>query len=308
MVIMNCFFNELSFSASTTSFESILPNLKQLSKIRDLTQQYSHVFYIHRNGLYNSTICNKPFRKALNETLSPEQKRKFFSMLDRSSPALPEDSAIPDDCCFKLFGKDIANSSLAECSYRLYMGEESLTYSLVCQKYSASPLTIDIVYADIQTSINITNIIGISELESEYEKHEPEIQSWDDILNRSSRLPHVHIEQSARESLQREPYEASLGKTVWDRLQAIEKMASSSGCTYHKLIEKYCHGDNALFSEESSSRINDLGNKLHFKVNGKKQLCSFHGKVRHRVFRIHMDKKPEPGKNCYIVYIGRKIL
>lgn len=306
---MNCIFNDLSFAEFVDCFPKLLPAFKELHAFRTTGISYGHDTYIHRNALYSLTICGQEFRQAVNlHILNREDKRRIFSLLDKSTPALPDDTVIPMECRFFYKGREIPCTGLAEGAFRLYMEDASLVYSLTCAAYAANTLSIQFESGMDAAEINVTNSIGLSSLKIELEKEEPDIRSWDELLQRVGRLSYIRIETSVRDSLEREPFEISLAKTVLERLKTVDEMASSTGSTHTELIKKYCHGECAMFSHESDTRINTLKEKLYFSVNGEKKLCSFHGKIRHRKFRIHMDKQPVPGEDIYIVYIGYKIL
>ena len=306
---MNCIFNELSFAEFVDSAQKLLPAIRELFDFQAVGRSYGHITYIHRDGLYATTICGQGFRQAVNHHIQDkEDKRRIFSLLDRNAPVLPDDTAIPTGCHFFYCERGIPCTGLAECAFRLFMEDSSLAYSLSCTAYNANPLSVRLKTNAETVTINVPNFTGINNFRCELDRTEPEIHCWEDLFQRAARLSYVRIEPSARESLTREPFETSLGKTVWERLKSVEKMATSSGNAYTELIKIYCHGENAIFSDESKSRINDLEDKLYFQVNVEKKLCSFHGKIRHRSFRIHMDKQPVPGEIVAIVYIGYKIL
>jgi hypothetical protein len=306
---MNCIFNELSFAEFVDSVHKLLPAFKELHMFQSVGIRYGHTTYIHRDGLYDTIICGQKFRHAVNLHIeNREEKRKILRLLDKSVPVLPDDTAIPTGCLFYCNSREIPCAGLAECAFRLYMGDTSLAYSLSCSSYSINPLTVKLESGTESATVDVLNVTNIEALCYELERRDPQIRCWEDIFQRADRLPHVCIEVSAQNSIASEPFEASLGKTIWERLKIVEKIATSSGRAYTKLIQDYCHGDTAIFSAESYSRISALRDKLYFQVNGERKLCSFHAKIRHRAFRIHMDKQPIPNEIIHIVYIGPKIL
>lgn len=307
---MNCIFNDLSFLEFVAdSVPKLLSALKEIHRFHVLGCSYGHVAYIHRDGLYACTVCGKNFRQAINGYIkNPDEKRKIFSLLDKKKPVLPDDTVIPVDCRFFYEDREISCTGLAECAFRESMGDASLAYSLACAGYSKPVLRVVFEHEAARSTVDVPNFTSIDGFKNKLAKAVPEARCWEDILQRADRFSFVRIEASAKAALDREPFEVSLGKAVWKRLQILEEMAASSGTVYTELIKKHCHGENALFSDESESRINDLKDKLYFWVNGEKKRCSFHGKISHRSFRIHMDKQPVPGEIVYIAYIGYKIL
>lgn len=305
---MNCIFNELSFAEYVDSFPKLLPALKELNKFHLIGTHYGQDTFIHRDGFYGIKICGQDFRQAVNLYIrDKEDKRIIFRLLDKTPRSLPDNTAIPDGCRCYHNNCEISCTGLAECAFRQFMGEKSLAYSLPSPTYMVDPLRITLA-TEGHVATEVRNVTSIESFRKELEHNEPAISTWNDIFQRAERLLHLRFETSAYESLAREPFEVSLGNAIWERLVVIEKISTSSDNDYTELTRKYCHGDTAIFSDESRTRINELGEKLYFSVNGKRTLCSFHGKIPHRFFRIHMDMQPVPGNIITIVHIGQKIL
>lgn len=305
---MDCIFNDLSFCEVVNSKQEFLCAFADIENFYKIGNQYNHSVYIHVQSLYSTAICGLDFRSAVNSFCDKEKKRKIFILLHATVLSLPENTAIPDGCSFFYNEQEIPHTGLSESAFRIFMEEKSHSFGLCCPNYDFSILPVEIKSGSERDIVEVPNVSNIDTFKGALAAAEPEAQSWDEVLNRARRLPHIQIEDSAVKALARESFEVSLGKSVLRVLQAIEDIASSSGDSYHELTRKYCHGDRAIFSDESETRIATLRDKLFFWVSGERQLCSFHGKIRHRDFRIHMDKQPIPDSIVHIVHIGYKII
>ncbi|MDR1857184.1 MAG: hypothetical protein LBR22_08550 [Desulfovibrio sp.] len=128
-------------------------------------------------------------------------------------------------------------------------------------------------------------------------------------MSLAERLPGLRFEQSVYDRLEREIFGRPLANAIMRRLSILSEMATcATAGEFHELDEKYWHGDRAYFSDESDTRKQNLRQKLTFLVRGTPTLCSFHGKIKIRAFRIYIDSRPKIGNQVTIVYIGRKIL
>lgn len=302
-------FNDLSFGPWINTPELLSCNLKELYDFDNKTRTIGHPVFIHRDGLYSSRVCGLDFRTAVNKYLEVQIKKQVLRLLDKSSPVLPDASAIPNGCSFKHNNAEIPSTGLAECAYRLCFDESAYSYSLSGSTYTQTPLDVVLNDGVGEYRAQVENFFSLTTYEEALLNSLPPMRCWDDLLHRASCLGNIYIEDSVHDSLQKESFESSLGRAVFERLKIVDKLAgAASQGIYEELQRKYCHGEKALFSDESETRINDLRDKLIFSVGNVPTLCSFHGKVSHRFFRIHMNGLPLRGRKSHIVYIGYKIL
>jgi hypothetical protein len=76
----------------------------------------------------------------------------------------------------------------------------------------------------------------------------------------------------------------------------------------NELRRKYFYGVNARFSDESESNKRTFHQAMTFRLpDGTPLFCPYHGKIAHRVFRIHYSEPIVHNKPLYIAYIGTKI-
>jgi hypothetical protein len=303
------FFNDLSIGNWITDAGALKEKLRELCAFQASVRSYGLPVYLHKNGLYASRACGLPFRAAVNAHCDKEQKRLVFGMIDKNSPSLPEDPAIPEGCRFLYEGEKIPLTGLAECAYRNFMEEGGCTYSISGSGFSRTPLPVTLETECERRRLDISNFHSPASLAASLAGQTPPPATWDDFLALAGKLEYLRFEPSVSAALKREPFSSPIAEAVHRRLTALNDMAGSeSEEAFLELDNKYCRGDKAWFSDESVTRGRDLHDKLTFKVQGRPTLCTFHGKVSTRVFRIHMDARPKRGQKITVVYIGRKIL
>jgi hypothetical protein len=230
--------------------------------------------------------------------------------LDKGNPYLPEESAIPNNITFSCNHKNIPNTGLAESAYLQYMEESAPLYSISGSDFLSDPLKVCI----FQNSLLLTeqekaNCFYISVLEKWLNVLPKPLLSWKDVFDYITKnFNWLELTEDAKKSLKRETFDRTICDGIIQRLNIINRMSGAqSEDEYIELDNKYCHGDCALFSDESESRKHELKDKLTFSINEKKTLCSFHGKISHRYFRIYMSSKPKRQEKIHIAYIGKHL-
>lgn len=302
-------FNDLSLNSRIDTPDKFIVKIKEILNFARICGKYAHVFYLHQNGIYNSAPCNINFRSCLNNIGEKELKSRVLSLIDKNTPSLPEESAIPDGLYFYYNNEKIPCTGLAECAYQNFMGEVSHCFSLSAGGYDMEQLSVIIRDNDSTNIQELENVYSLERLENICEHSQGCIPSWEEMIRRAGLLNLIRIEDYVLKALEREPFSSSLAEAILVRLKALSNIISAENDTaFNELFKRHCTGGKAHFSEESKTNIRDYEDKLTFTVRKEGKLCSYHGKITSdRQFRIHMDERPSRGNERTIVYIGYKI-
>jgi hypothetical protein len=232
-------------------------------------------------------------------------------MLDKSSPVLPDDTAIPSGLAFYYEEQVIPNTGLAECAYQAYMEESTSAYSLSASCFLKNTLIVSIRQNNVLLGdLFIENFFSLSDFNQRLQSLRGPMKSWEDFFHfTASRYKWVECTDESGIPLRRQAFEQLLADKIISRMDVLEQMAGAqSDEIFLELEKKYCHGDRAWFTDESDRRKHELKNQLTFVVCGVKTLCSYHGKISYRAFRIHFAPRPRRGEKIRIAYIGYKII
>ena len=142
-----------------------------------------------------------------------------------------------------------------------------------------------------------------------------EIECWQDLLWVAERsLKNLTFSRSLLVYLQDQPFEAGLAKSIFSLLEVLDNLQTcfddqgrrtSRG---HEVIQDFFHGSNAKFSDESDVNKRKFQQELTFVgPDGNTVFCPYHGKVKHREFRVHFTWPVTAYDAVHIVYIGPKI-
>jgi hypothetical protein len=306
-------FNDLSLQKNYVEISSLKNDLKELAAFCDTGRRFGHTIYLHRDAIKQVSVLKTSFHAALkdNRFFTNTQRAKIFTMLDKSSPVLPDDTTIPSGLAFYYEGQVIPNTGLAECAYRVYMEEPASAYSLSFSCFQKDVLPVSIKQNDISFGeLSIENYFSLSDFNQRLQFLRGPMRSWEDFFYFvKSRYKWIECTDEAKVPLKRQAFEQLLADQIVCLMDVLEQMAAAqSEDVFLELEKKYWHGGRAWFSDESDTRKRDFENRLTFKVNGEPVLCSYHGKISYRTFRLHFTPRPKRGKKIYIAYIGYKIL
>jgi hypothetical protein len=304
--------NDLSMEKFYNDYESFREAYRDITLFYRIGKEYEHIIYINTKAIADTRICNIPLRNAINNTkeISKELKSLIITIVDKSSPSLPADSAIPDGFEFFFDKTKIPHTGLAECAYRQMMEETVSAYSLPSQKYNFGTLKISITQNNNAISDEIIkNLFSLESFKEEVQLMKS-INSWDDLIDFiDNNYEYIVMTDDAKKYLKRETFEVRLSDVIIIRISALNKMITAkSSKIFSEMYKNYCGKKRAWFSVESVTRIRKLKEKLTFLIHGKNILCSYHAKIEQRDFRIHFSSHPKIGEKIYIAYIGGKIL
>jgi hypothetical protein len=292
--------------------ESFKTLLREITSFYKVAKKYEHIIYIHTKTIADTQICNIPFRNAINDTkvISSEIRSLIMTIVDRSTPVLPTDSAIPDGFEFIFNKEKIPNTGLAECAFRQIMEETISAYSLPSQKFNFEILNISVSQNNNGISDEIIkNFFTLEAFKKEVEIEKP-VNSWDNLIEYiDNNYEYIIMTDDAKKNIKSETFEVRLANALIIRLNILSDMITAkSSEIFLELHRNHCEGERAWFSDESDTRKRDLKDKLTFNISAQSILCSYHAKVQLRDFRIHFSSRPKMGEKVYIAYIGGKIL
>jgi len=222
------------------------------------------------------------------------------------------------DDYFEYDGEDIiTDTSLGEAAFRVANKQKSGTVSFSPSRCETTPLRVTwFKTGGVRELVEIRNFWKFDILQKYLgEQQKPPVRSWIELLNRSeSDFPHLIFSDSLSDFLRPEPFNSSIAKRVISLLEILNRLKTcfddQGNITKegNEIKQKYFRKKDPVFSDESDSNKNDFKEDLTFKKpDGEPIFCPFHGKIRHRQFRLHFSWPITYNKPLYIVYIGPKI-
>ncbi len=304
----NFFFNEMSFNENIKSADDLHVNIEELVRFHSMIKNAQHTVYLHREALYGSSILGVNFYSAIEKKCTPDTKRKIRSLIDRSSPALPEDGVLDVNIRIFLNGQDICCTALGECAARIHIKEgKNACYSIENSNFTEKTITVSIVEKE-PIDVSVPNIHTITHLQKHLSEEFPAFERWENVIIKANIfLQHIKFEDYVLKKLQTFPFARNVANDVYTRLEELNELSKAPQADFHELYQKYCTGEKAHFSGSSDDEKRDFEEELSFMVDGKKTLCPFHGKVKNQQFRIHIAGLAQSQIKARVVYIGPKL-
>lgn len=300
------FFNDLSIQNQFKDKKAFLNAIEFFGIVRSLVIDANYSFYVHRNILERGA-CGLKFRQAVLQHCNKNQIQQVMNWVNKSGNFLPDEQTFCSGDRFTHNGIDVSSSAIAECAYRCILRVSTFLTSLCDSDYNKSSLLIDVISGGKTDCIEIINLFNKSDLLVHLQSIKAPITSWAVLMDQITTLPSVNAMPYVIDQLESEPFAANIAEECYRRAKALSDMAqcSSIDC-FNELYSKYCTGD-SWFSDSSATEKIDFKSKLTFTVHGSKKLCPYHGKIKIRQFRIHVDEVPAFKKIVNIVYIGQKL-
>ena len=138
------------------------------------------------------------------------------------------------------------------------------------------------------------------------------------MINRSKNdFLHLTFSDDLYDSLKPEPFNSSIAEGATKLLNTLNTLKTCFDTQGNmtkegkELKQKHFCKKEPAFSDESETNKNRFKTELTFKKpngkSGESIFCPFHGKIRHREFRLHFSHPIRHDEPLYIVYLGPKI-
>jgi hypothetical protein len=161
---------------------------------------------------------------------------------------------------------------------------------------------------------------GEVELETEFPLiWEPEtlrqpIDSWEHLLEEAQNaFPHLIFLDSFLNGVKNEPFVPSIANRAYDLLAVLNEFKTCfDGSQFtdrgHELKQNWFNRKDPPFVDESDTNKITFKSALTFKLpDGTPILCSHHGRIRHRTYRLHFSHPIRHDEPVYIAYLGPKL-
>ncbi len=309
--------NDLSIHEQFHDIASFRGALARLMKMRAAAQRFGRELYCHRAFLTTSPMPNVPMQQAVGRLSVESERRAAMGWLTRAGPFWDDlrQHGAEDwlECC----GDIVTDTAVGEASFRTLDGVECDLVSVTPSNWNYAP--VDVTWCregGNDPSTPLQNWWSVPALEDRLRERAPPIQSWDALREASTKFQSLTFAGNCFMPLDGVPF----AKSAAERLLKLFDILNRFACVFNadgartpqgqQIYQEYFTGDNALFSDSSDSEKNRFRNELTFRHPNDSQkplFCTWHGKVRHPMLRLHFSWPVKAGQPIYIVYAGPKI-
>ena len=277
--------------------------------------------YCHRALLTAKPMPGIPMQQVIGRLPTNEQ-RAAMVWLARSGPFWDDDDIRRYDSKEWLECQDncVTESAIGEAAFRKLHGDECGLISVRPSNWDFSPVEViwrcDAEGLD-EKHTELDNWREIAELEQMLRDAAPPIRSWTDLQQTSiSRFENLTFAKDCFNPLDGYPFAKSTAEQFTKRLNILDRLTRTFNAFGKRtpegdqIIQNYFTGNSALFSDSSETEKHDFLNELTFphpESPGKQLFCTWHGKVRHGMYRLHFSWPIRADEPVYIIYAGPKI-
>ena len=310
--------NELSIHNQFQSGPEFETSLNLVLMCRDLLRKYQMTLRCGRGTLGNrQVIRHMSFRQAVGNIADKNLQRAVLLWIDKDGPFWDDEKIHSPDEYFSDINDDlITDTVLAEVAFRLYQKMNSSVVSFFPSDYSYSPIVVKWhKNAGDFFDISVVNFWEIRLLRDLLITLQPPVQSWGQLVEYAK----LHYENivflpSFESGLKGQPFSHTIAEHALFLLSVVDELKTCFDDSGHRtrkgdeIIESYFTGERARFSDESPTNKTGFKKDLTFKKDdGSDVFCSFHGKISHNYFRLHMSWPAVKNEPLFIAYLGPKI-
>ena len=311
---MDLLLNDLSIHGQFGHSGSFQDALKRIMRMRRIADVFGRDVYVHRMDLNRPISSTSTVHDAIQE-FSQDQKRAFLGWMQKRGPFWDDGIVHSSDDWYEHQGTLVTDSAMAEAASRVWSGADCRLVSLTPSDCEFTPIKVDWI-GDFRREVPVSNYWTQAELESALRQAEPPLKSWSQLQEVvPRRFGWLAFTPDCFEDLKGRSFEPSAAAQICERLtvlnQLMELQENNARNTpaWRQLYDDHFKGG-VHFSDSSDTEKREFKKQLSFRVPGLSDqpvLCGFHGKITRTLLRLHFTWPVTPGKQLYVVYVGRKI-
>jgi len=286
---------------------------------------YSSLFVTRTFGTQR-VVADQTLAHAVHVLADRDLRVRVLQWVNQKGPFLDDDRLAEQDDFFECFGMDITDQGLGEAARRIAHGFSAATWSFIggATDFARSPLQVAHGLPEVRLGVyEVPNVWEAEAFRAQAINAQADPASWTELAGRLKlRFPHLLIPDAFFDNpnLQAEPYSTVIGDRTQELCRHLnEYMASRNpdGTDSERTIEivrtlfSNATGAEPLFTRESSSNQRDFKSEMAFPdpdAPNRKIFAHWHGKIRHRFFRMHFEwPVPRASRHMKVVYLGPKL-
>ncbi len=315
---MDLLANELSVHGQFPDDGSFWNAVRHLMHMREVARR--HGTDIHCGRCFRNLEPRPGVRlETALRTVRRDQRRAFFSWLDRGGPFWDDSRTHrPDDWleCPEWREKVVTDTSVGEAAFRALSGFSCALVSLTPSDWDYSPVRVLHRSGDEASPVSCTDLTNWRDpdsLETGLQAAQPSVRRWKDLQRERVRYPNLRFAPKCIDPLNGLPFSEGAVREILRRLDVLNRFAglqAAGDARAHErrqLLQDHFVGQKAWFSDSSDDEKAKFRARMTFRHPdrpGERLFCPWHGKVKIQQIRIHFSW-PEPP--IHVVYIGQKL-
>jgi hypothetical protein len=322
---MRWYVNDASLQGQFFSISDIEPALRELMELRRSEPAYSNLFVARTFG-FQRVVADQTLAHAVQTIADRDLRVRVLQWINQRGPFLDDDRLAEKDDLFECLGIDVTDQGLGEAARRIARGLIAATWSFVGgpTDFARTPLEVSHGLADAPFAVyNILNVWSAEAFRARAIDALTEPTSWADLTTHLRlRFPRLLIPDAFHNNpnLQAEPFSGAIADRVEELCRHLDEYMASrnaDGSTSERTNEivriffSSAAGAEPLFTPESFPNQHAFKKELTFRdpnAPGRVIFAHWHGKIRHRFFRMHFEwPVPKASMQMKVLYLGPKL-
>ena len=253
-------------------------------------------------------------------------RRQILTWVTTRGPFIEDDRLAESDDYFECLGVDVTDGGAGEAARRFKAGAHVGLYSFVGGPldFCIDPLPVDHgLDSDRLGQYEIANCWTVQVLAENVRNSEPTVDSWRKLVEVGrEQYEHLLLPDAIHENakLAAEPFENSIAERALQLLGHLNEYMSSLGergapsARSNEIVRNLftnASGAEPLFTGESATNQKTYAAEMTFpdpENPGASIFAHWHGKIRHRFFRMHFEwPLPAGARKLKVLYLGPKL-
>ena len=312
---MELLLNDLSIQEQYYDSTDFRDAVDRLFRMRRVARQFDRDIHCHRNTVNRRINPSTSVFEAV-QTFTENEKRSLLSWLTRHGPFWEDIPLHGPDNWLECDGEIVTDTSIGEAAFCSTVGIDRRLVSFIPSIWERTPITVTML-DDVPTVIQVENYWTVPELEVALSKAEPPIATWNQLESVSiSQFQRLRFSSDAFHPLRGLSFSPTAAAYIKSRLHTLNYVM---GCRDESgnftpeakpVLDAHLTRGSAEFSDSSTDEKRRFRNKLSFRhpdMPGEYLDCTWHGKVKPLLIRLHFRWPVPPGEDLFVVYVGRKI-
>ena len=314
---MDFLVNDLSLVGQFQDIPSFHAAVERLMKIRQVVRQHGSVLYCHRKLAHAQVTPIAVMQRAV-QGLPLSQQRAWMQWLTMNGPYWEDARVHGSDDYLDVNGDIVTDTAIGETAICRSRGLLRELISFDPSAWLYTPIKVNWIHNDeTADEIPVPNSWDITSVQARLTANPRPIVSWVDLAAQTQNMcTRLTFAADTFESLRGRPFSLPAANQIRMLLHILNQF---KGCfdahghrnpEGHRMHTDYFTGDNAYFSDSSAAEKTDFRSDLTFAHPAEQNrtlFCTWHGKVRTHVLRIHFSWPVRADTPLYVVYVGPKI-
>ena len=312
---MELLLNDLSIHGQFHDVAAFQGAIDRIMEMRNIARRFERELYCHWNIANRQISPNLSMSQGIGN-LTREQQSALRSWITKRGPFWENIRQHGPEDYLECDGEIVTDTAVGEAAYCLTMGIDRHLVSFSPSSWECSPIPVTLV-RNGRVSKEVTNWWEQNRLANALEHAEPPITTWSQLEAVSiARFQRLKFSNNSFTPLDGHSFVPAAARGIERLLYTLDRFM---GCVDDsgrrtpegsQILQDHFTGGNAWFTDSSDTEKSRFENQLTFPhpdLPGQSLFCTWHGKVRTEVIRLHFSWPVPAGEPLYIVYVGPKL-